>query len=70
MILYQLALMGAPSDTQKSELERCLSTVIEPFGLHLGEEVALSICPTHFEPLERPRRLRHFSLAPAFRRRA
>jgi TIR domain len=52
MTLYHLALMGAPSASQIADLERCLSIVIEPFGLHLGSEVELSICPPSFEPPE------------------
>lgn len=50
MTLYELAIMGVPSDTQISEMARYLSQVIEPFGLHLGQEVAWSICPPDFEP--------------------
>ena len=50
MSLYELALMGAPSDEQVRELAHCLSSAINPFGLRLGEEVGWSIRPTRFDP--------------------
>lgn len=50
MALYELALMGAPSNEQIDELAQYLSQVIEPFGLHLGHEVGWSICSTDFDP--------------------
>jgi hypothetical protein len=50
MALYELALMGAPSDDQKEALTKCLSQLIEPFGLHLGQEVAWSIGSGDFKP--------------------
>lgn len=53
MALYELALMGAPSNEQTDELARYLSQVIEPFGLYLGQEVAWSICPSDFSPPQR-----------------
>lgn len=42
--------MGAPSDEQIEELAQYLSQVIEPFGMHLGDEVALLIRPSAFNP--------------------
>ena len=53
MAFYELALMGVPSDEQIGELAQYLSQVIEPFGLHLGQEVAWSICPTDFKPSQK-----------------
>src|SRR5262245_28849485 len=53
MALYELALMGAPSNEQVDELARYLSQVIEPFGLRLGQEVGWSIRSTDFEPSQR-----------------
>lgn len=53
MALYELALMGAPSDKQISELSECLSQVIEPFGLRLNQEVAWSIGSPTFKPAQR-----------------
>src|ERR1051326_1584413 len=53
MALYELALMGAPSNKQVSEVAQCLSTAIEPFGLRLGEEVGWTIRPTQFNPSQK-----------------
>jgi hypothetical protein len=53
MALYELALMGAPSNEQVSEVAQCLSTAIEPFGLRLGEEVGWTIRPTEFNPSQK-----------------
>lgn len=50
MALYELALMGAPSDTQIGDVETCLSGAIAPFGLRLGAEVGWSIRPAIFDP--------------------
>jgi hypothetical protein len=50
MVLYELALMGVPSDAQAKELEQYLSQVIEPFGLRLGQEIAWRIRPDNFMP--------------------
>ena len=47
---YELALMGAPTDKQVGELATCVSQVVEPFGLHLGQEVAWAIRPHDFRP--------------------
>jgi len=53
MALYELALMGAPSEEQVDELTRHLSELIAPFGLHLGAEVTCSIRPTSFTPSQK-----------------
>jgi hypothetical protein len=50
MSLYELVVMGAPSDAQVEELRHHTSRVIEPFGLRLGREVAWSVLPGAFEP--------------------
>ena len=50
MALYELALMGAPTDEQIREMAECLSSAIDPFGLRLGEEVGWSIRSTRFDP--------------------
>jgi hypothetical protein len=50
MVLYELALMGVPSDAQSRELEQYLSQVIEPFGLRLGQEIAWRVRPDNFMP--------------------
>jgi TIR domain len=53
MALYELAIMGAPSDPQIEELKEYISEIIENFGLHLGQEVALAIRPSEFNPPQR-----------------
>jgi hypothetical protein len=49
MAVYELAVMGAPLAEQVTELEGHLSEAIQPFGLHLGQEVAWSILPTDYQ---------------------
>lgn len=53
MSLYELALMGAPSDTQIGAVEACVSGAITPFGLRLGAEVGWAIRPGTFDPEQR-----------------
>jgi hypothetical protein len=53
MPLYELALMGAPSDTQIGDVETYVSGVIAPFGLRLGTEVGWAIRPAIFQPEQR-----------------
>ncbi len=53
MVLYELALMGMPSDAQVDSLTHYLTKNVEPFGLKLGEEVAWSIRPAKFDPSQR-----------------
>lgn len=48
--LYELAVLGVPSDTQIDELQKCVSQAILPFGLHLGYEVAWFVRPEAFNP--------------------
>ena len=50
MPLYELALMGAPTDTHIGAVEASVSGVIKPFGLRLGAEVGLATRPTIFDP--------------------
>lgn len=49
-ILYELAVLGAPSEAQLDELQVCVAKSIEPFGLRLGHEVAWLVCPANFNP--------------------
>jgi len=53
MALYELAVMGAPSDTHVSELEQNLARIIAPFGLRLGQEIAWRVRPADFAPPQR-----------------
>lgn len=49
MALYRLAIMGAPSGTQLSVMERHVSESLAPFGLRLGVEVTWSLQPASFD---------------------
>lgn len=48
--LYELAVLGAPSKAQISELEQLVSQALLPFGLRLGQEVAWLVLPEAFNP--------------------
>lgn len=49
-VLYELAVLGNPTEAQVQDLERCLAADIEPFGLRLGREVGWSVAPADFRP--------------------
>ncbi len=51
--LYELAIMGAPSEDQIAELRTYTSQVVELFGLRLGDEVSWSIRPGDFRPAQK-----------------
>jgi len=51
--LYELAVLGAPSDAQVSELEQIVSQALLPFGLQLRQEVAWHVRPDTFNPVQR-----------------
>jgi TIR domain len=53
MPLYELALMGRPSDGQIGAVEACLSEVINPFRLRLGAEVGWAPRSVTFDPSQR-----------------
>jgi hypothetical protein len=53
MALYELAIMGAPSDAQVSELTASISGIIEAFGLHINNEVDWFVRPAKFAPAQR-----------------
>lgn len=48
--LYELAVLGAPSDEQIGELEHFVSQALLPFGLQLGQEVGWQVRPENFNP--------------------
>lgn len=48
--LYQLALLGSPTDAQVSELEEVIGTSVGMFNLRLGHEVGWEVCPKEFNP--------------------
>lgn len=49
-VLYQLAVLGEPSDEQVKELEQIVAQAVLLFGLRLGQEVGWEVCPATFEP--------------------
>jgi hypothetical protein len=53
MALYELAVMGSPSDAQVNELRACVSGIIEAFGLQLNSEVGWLVRPVEFQPAQR-----------------
>ena len=52
-ILYEVAVLGSPSDAVIGELKHHVAEAIVPFGLRLGEEVAWHVRPSVFEPEQR-----------------
>lgn len=48
--LYQLALLGLPTDAQVSELEEIIAKAVGMFNLRLGHEVGWEVRPEEFNP--------------------
>ncbi|MGZ0701475.1 toll/interleukin-1 receptor domain-containing protein [Pseudomonas piscis] len=48
--IYQLAVLGAPSAEQVSELEATVADAVSMFGLRLGHEVGWEVAPAAFTP--------------------
>lgn len=48
--LYQLAVLGAPTQAQINALEQCIKKALQAFGLSLGEDVRWEILPAEFKP--------------------
>lgn len=51
--LYDLAVLGSPSQDQLNELEVIVSAAVQAFGLRLGDEVSWSVRPAAFAPSQR-----------------
>lgn len=51
--IYELAVLGAPSNAQVTALESELRRAVEAFGLRLGVDVAWSVPPANFAPSRR-----------------
>lgn len=51
--LYQLAVLGSPTDAQISELEEIVGTAVGMFNLRLGHEVGWEVRPEVFNPDQR-----------------
>ncbi|EPO5638654.1 toll/interleukin-1 receptor domain-containing protein, partial [Pseudomonas aeruginosa] len=49
MALYELAVLGHPSELQIQELQRLVAEVQEQFGLG-AVEIELHVCPDSFRP--------------------
>ena len=49
-LIYELAVLGNPSDAQIGTLEAHITRIIEPFGLNLGKDVGWSLRPPEFTP--------------------
>ena len=48
--MYQLAVLGSPTDEQVRQLEELIAEAVKLFGLRLGQEVSWEVCPTDFSP--------------------
>jgi hypothetical protein len=48
--LYQLAVLGSPTDAQVLELEEIIGEAVGMFNLGLGREVGWEVCPKKFDP--------------------
>ncbi len=48
--LYQLALLGAPTSAQISEIEEVIGNTVNMFNLRLGHEIGWEVCPDEFNP--------------------
>lgn len=48
--LYQLAVLGSPTDVQISELEQIVGSAVDMFNLRLGHEVGWEVRPEAFNP--------------------
>jgi hypothetical protein len=51
--LYELAVLGSPSDAQVNELEQLISQAVQHFSLRLNEDVAWQVRPESFNPEQR-----------------
>lgn len=49
-MLYEFAILGAPTDAQIDELHEIVEQSIKPFGLRLGHEVVWFVRPENFNP--------------------
>lgn len=51
--LYDLAVLGTPTQAQQDEIEAIVSAAVQAFGLRLGDEVSWSLRPAAFTPNQR-----------------
>lgn len=52
-VLYELAVLGAPTPAQLAELQAIVTDAVQAFGLQLGHEVGWSVPPATFDPKQR-----------------
>lgn len=50
MALYELAILGAPTDAQVNALKQRLDVAAAQFRLRIGEDISLAIQPAEFKP--------------------
>ena len=48
--LYQLAVLGAPTEAQIRDLSKCIATALDKFNLRLRHEVVWDVLPATFKP--------------------
>lgn len=48
--IYQLAVLGSPSDTQLHDLEETVGNAMAMFGMRLGQEISWEVAPEAFTP--------------------
>ena len=53
MALYEIAILGAPTEDQLSTLKRHLAVAADQFKLRLGDDICLAIQPAEFRPNKR-----------------
>jgi hypothetical protein len=53
MTLYQLALLGSPSEQLQTSITECIKRAIEELGMTLGKEVTLHVGNSPFEHIEK-----------------
>ena len=51
--LYELAVLGAPTEAQIKDLEARVTAALAPFDLRLGGDVGWHVCPDGFAPPQR-----------------
>lgn len=51
-VLYQLAVLGTPTETQLGELQACIEQALGRLNLRLGHEVGWELLPAEFKPYQ------------------
>lgn len=53
MALYEIAILGSPTEDQIRQLEQCLTEAAQAFKFKVPEEIVMHIQPAHFKPGKR-----------------